>query len=131
MKIEMQEKKIVATQIQKYQTREYEEDGNALMVEVKAIVKPKESTSNGFQSQTGSRKVFVQKSLIMRYKLAFVNNRIFKYLNRCPKKLTLFRTSLPGHFFKLPHAKRSQLKIFWGHLDSNTLGGFQWCAPLP
>ena len=49
----MQEKKIVATQIQKYQTREYEEDGNALMVEVKAIVKPKESTSNGFQSQTG------------------------------------------------------------------------------
>ena len=79
MKNEMQEKKIVATQIQKYQTREYEEDGNALMVEVKAIVKPKESTSNGFQSQTGSQKVFVQKSLIMRYKLAFVNNRIFKY----------------------------------------------------
>ena len=46
MKIEMQGKKIVATQTQKYQTQEYLEVGNVLTVKGEAIVKPKVSTSN-------------------------------------------------------------------------------------
>ena len=48
MKIEMQGKKIVATQTQKYQTQEYLEVGNVLTVKGEAIVKPKVSTSNRF-----------------------------------------------------------------------------------